>query len=282
MNAVELVTPVNCLPSPRSPSGPMPWRSEPGLRMKKAIIGAAACIFFGASSLAAQSEMIFKGEICSEPSGRAAILEKSPAPADCPAAHAKRGAKYVLSDVENKTVYHLEGHKNPKEFAGNSVVVVGSLDRATGTISVADMFRALPPKVTQAKSVYINCDACPRGMAAAWLAAFQELVDWGRFDIVPDPRKADLIFLFSANPYMGDYVTRDGPDKRPVAVDITYMDVVDPHTGESYWGGSRQWGAFFVDRATKDLIIEFKQELAIENSAGKNLGATQIDRGYTP
>jgi hypothetical protein len=197
-------------------------------------------------------------------------LDKSQATAQCTDAHAKRGAKYVLSNLENKTVYQLDGHQKPKTLAGNDVVVIGTLDKATGTIDVADMFRALPPKVTRAKSVYIDCDACPRGMAVAWLAAFQELVDWGRFDIVPDPRKADLVFLFSANPYLGDYVTRDGPDKRPVSVDITYMDVVDPNTGESFWDDSKQWGAFFVARATKDLIGEFKEELEMEEIAGKS------------
>jgi hypothetical protein len=237
--------------------------------MKKAIISVLACVLFGALSLAAQGEQIFKGKICWVPGGRAAILDKSQATAQCTDAHAKRGAKYVLSNLENKTVYQLDGHQKPKTLAGNDVVVIGTLDKATGTIDVADMFRALPPKVTRAKSVYIDCDACPRGMAVAWLAAFQELVDWGRFDIVPDPRKADLVFLFSANPYLGDYVTRDGPDKRPVSVDITYMDVVDPNTGESFWDDSKQWGAFFVARATKDLIGEFKEELEMEEIAGR-------------
>ncbi|MGO8788734.1 MAG: DUF5818 domain-containing protein [Terriglobia bacterium] len=237
--------------------------------MNRAILGLAAWVLFRALSLAAQGDQIFKGKICAVPRERAAIQDNGEGAADCADARAKRGAKYVLSNRDNKTVYQLDGHRKPKAFAGNNVVVVGRLDKATGTIEVADIFRALPPTVTKAKSVYIDCDACPRGMAAAWLAAFQELSDWGRFDILPDPRKADLIFMFSANPYLGDYVTRDGPDKRPVKVDITYMDVIDPHTGESFWDDSRQWGALLVARATKDLIAEFKQELAVEESAGK-------------
>jgi hypothetical protein len=237
--------------------------------MKKKIIGAIACVLFGALSLAAQGDHIFKGTICWVPGGQTANWEERQATAQCTDARAKRGAKYVLSNPQNKTLYHLGGHQKPKALAGDDVVVIGTLDKATSTIDVADMFRALPPKVTQAKSVFIDCDACPRGMAAAWLAAFQELMDWGRFDINPDPRKADLIFMFSANPYLGDYVTRDGPDKRPVSVDITYMDVVDPNTGKSFWDDSRQWGALFVARATKDLIQEFKEELALEEKAGK-------------
>ena len=249
--------------------GPTPHRSRPGFTLRKTIVGIAACVLIGALSLAAQGIQVFKGKICREPGGRATSLEKNRATAQCTVTRAKRGAKYVLSDPENETVYQLDGHNKPKAFAGDNVVVIGTLDKATGIIDVGDMFRALPPKVTRAKSVYIDCDACPRGMAAAWRAAFQELMEWGRFDLTPDPRKADLIFMFSANPYLGDYVTRDGPDKRPVSVDITYMSVVDPGTGESFWDDSKQWGALFVARATKDLIVEFKDLLEFEERAGK-------------
>jgi hypothetical protein len=282
MKAGELNDPVCGFALPLIQGGPVPRTSTPAVRTKKAIIGVAAWVLFGALSLAAQGQQIFKGRVCMAPGGSAGILEKSQATTPCTVARAKRGAKYVLSNPENKTVYRLDGGNHPKEFAGNNVVVVGSLDKAIDTIHVADMFRALPPQVTTAKSVYIDCDACPRGMAAAWLAAFQELVDWGRFDINPDPRKADLIFVFSANPYLGDYVTRDGPDKRPVRVDITYMDVVDPRTGKSYWNDSKQWGALLVGRATKDLIIEFKEELAIEESAGKRGRSSFLLRSRTP
>src|SRR5271156_1904348 len=53
-------------------------------------------------------------------------------------------------------------------------------------------------------------------MAAAEPAALQALGDWGRFDLLPNRRTADLIFLLFANPYLGDYVTRDVPEIRPV------------------------------------------------------------------
>jgi len=231
--------------------------------MQKAILGVALSAPFGALNLSAQSPHVFKGEICVEPGGRAAVLEKGQATAQCTVTRPKRGARYVLSNLENQTVYQLDGRK-PKNFAGNKVVVVGTLDDDTRTIYVDEMFRALPPKVAQSKTIYIDCDACPRGMAEAWLAAFEGLTDWGRFDIIPDPKKDELVFLFSANPYLGDYVTRDGPDKRPVRVDITYMDVVDPLTGESLWGDSRRWGSLLVARATKDLIGEFKDEMELE------------------
>jgi hypothetical protein len=128
----------------------------------------------------------------------------------------------------------------------------------------------LPPKVMHARSVYIDCDACPRGMAAAWWAAFQSVTEWGRFDIVPDPNKADLVLWLSANPYLGDYLTRDGPDTRAVGVKITFMNIIDPSTGESLWEDFRQWGSWYVPEATRDLLYEFKEHVA--------MGETQNDR----
>jgi hypothetical protein len=234
------------------------------------MFGLAACSLFAAITLTGQNMQIFKGEVCLGTANRATYLGSTHSATECKGEHGKRGAHYFLADPVNNTVYRLEGHKRPGAFAGNDVIVIGSLDRETGTIYVEDLFRAFPQKVTQAKSVYIDCDACPRGMAVAWLAAFEELTDWGRFDVVPDPKKADLIFLLSANPYLGDYVTRDGPDKRPVSVDITYVNVVDPLTGKSFWDDSRQWGALLVARATKDLIAEFKEQLKLEETVGKS------------
>jgi len=116
----------------------------------------------------------------------------------------------------------------------------------------------LSPKVMQAKSALIVCE-CPRGLAVAEGRALQELQLWGRFQIVHRRDQADLVFLFSANEYLGDYLTRDGPDKRPVSVDFTIMTVVDPHTGENLWSDSRRWGSWRVDHATRDLIAEFRQ-----------------------
>jgi hypothetical protein len=103
-------------------------------------------------------------------------------------------------------------------------------------------------------------------MANAWAAAFQALTEWGRFDVTPDPKKADLIFLFAANPYEGDYLTRDGPDMRPVFIKTTYMSVIDAGTGRNLWSDSRQWGSWFVSEATRDLFIEFKEQVAVGES----------------
>lgn len=256
------------------------WSAQ-GFRLERAIVGVIAWVLFGVLSLAAQGEQAFKGEItdciCSGLLEHTVMLEKNGTTPLCTVACAKKGAKYVLSNPENKTVYQLDNQRKPKAFAGKNVVVIGTPDETTGTIHVSDMFAALPPKVTEAKSVYILCDACLRGMAAAEQTAFQELVDWGRFDVIGNRKNADLVFLFSANPYLGDYGTRDGPDSRPVRVDITYMNVIDPRTGESLWGGSRQWGSWFVSKATRDLIVEFREQLEAGDGQAEGL-LSRMDR----
>jgi hypothetical protein len=226
-------------------------QSAPGYWVGKAIAAIAVCVLCTAPSLAASSpaaaratggEAMFKGQIV------------------------RPQQAYELSDPTHNIVYKLDNQKMPRAFDAQYVVVVGVLDRSTGTIHVDDIVRALPAQVTQAKTVAIVCDACPRGMAKAKKAALAQMLNWNRFTLAADPQKADLVFLFSANPYLGDYVTREGPDKRPVAVDTTYMNVIDPRTGANLWGDYRQAGAWFVSSATRDLILGFREQLEMDEN----------------
>jgi hypothetical protein len=234
--------------------------------MKKTLIGVAACILFCALNLAAQEEQVFRGDICLGPDGRTPTIENGQASLPCTIPHPKRRAKYILFVAEGKITYQLDDRSKVQPFAGENAFVSGILDKTTSTIHVTNVIRALSPKITHARTVYIDCNACPRAMANAWAAAFQSLTEWGRFDITPDPKKADLIFLFAANPYEGDYLTRDGPDMRPVFIKTTYMSVIDAGTGRNLWSDSRQWGSWFVSEATRDLFIEFKEQVAVGES----------------
>jgi hypothetical protein len=243
----------------------MTFSSAQSFNAGKAVLGIAVFLMFSAVGLAGQKEQAFKGEItdsaCSGPAGPTATLEKDEASARSTMPCAKMGAKYVLSDATSKAVYKLDDQIKPKAFGGQNVVVIGTLDEPNGTIHVTDIFPALSPKVSQARSVFIVCDECPKGMAAASPAAHQELSDWKRFRILPDRTNANLIFLFSAKPYLGDYVTRDGPGTRAVYVKITYLNVIDPGTGKTLWSDSREWGSWRVGGAAKDLIDEFRGQL---------------------
>jgi hypothetical protein len=128
-------------------------------------------------------------------------------------------------------------------------------------IHVSDVMRALSPKVMKAVLVYVDCVDCPGAMAAAKKTSLQEVAGWKRFYLASDSHKADLIFLFSARPYLGDYLTRDRPPSGLIRVKAAYMNVLDPRTGESLWGDSREWGSWLVGSATKDLIDEFRAQV---------------------
>ena len=238
----------------------------------------AICVLFGAANLFGQNKntqkqaalgQAFKGAItdsmCAGPQGHTAMLKTGESVAECTLACVKAGAKLVLYNSQTKTVYQLDDQATSKVFAARNVLVVGTLNKATSAIDVSEIFPALPAKVIQAKSVYIDCDSCVRGMEKANRAAVESLADWKRFTLAQDPKKADLVFLFSANPYLGDYVTREGTDKRPVQIVNTYMNVVDPRSGASLWGDASISGSWRVAGATKGLIGEFRARLEAED-----------------
>lgn len=237
------------------------------IRIKKALVVTVASALSVVFSVAARGQQLYKGQICLGASGSAAASDKSPVQCNVP--RVKRGDHFVFVNLADKAVYQIDGGKNPKSFAGRNVVVVGSIEKRAGIIHITDMYEALSPKVLRAKSIYIDCDACPRAMAAAWRAAFDGLSDWGRYDLLPDPMQADLILVVSANPYLGDYLTRDGPNQRPVYIKITYMNVVDPHTGQSLWDDSKEFGSWLIPKATKDLVEEFKEQVKLDENVGK-------------
>jgi hypothetical protein len=245
--------------------------SARGLIAAQAAAVVLACFLLGAPRVRAQAEQVFKGKICVGPEGRTPVVIDGELSLPCTVPHPKRGTDYILFNPETKTTYQLDPRGKARAFAGRKVVVLGVLDEAARTLHVDEVLTALSPKIAAGKSVYIDCDNCLRGMAIAPRAAVDVLADWGRFDITLDRKKADLIFLYSANPYLGDYVTRDGPDTRPVKVDITYMNVVDPKTGEDLWGDSRHWGSFFVAKATRSLIEQLRMQMALEAQPSQEL-----------
>jgi hypothetical protein len=119
-------------------------------------------------------------------------------------------------------------------------------------------------KVKKATSAAIDCSDCPRSLANAGKAAKQALAVWDRFRLVDDAKQADILFILSGNPYIGDYLTRKGPDERPVRIDSTFVTVIDPRTGEELWSDSRNWGSWRVSGATKALIEELRGDLEAE------------------
>jgi hypothetical protein len=132
----------------------------------------------------------------------------------------------------------------------------------------------LPPQVLSAKTIYIDNQS---GIAKLGDRAYE----WGRFEVVQNRRQADLILLLSAREYDGGYVTTGGgttgtvdengninTTNNPsytthVTTNYTYMNLIDPKTGESLWSDSKRWGNLYTGfhSATKGLIDELMKRI---------------------
>src|ERR1700722_12376792 len=97
------------------------------VRMMKAISGIFAFVLCGALGAAAQDLQVFKGEItdakCAGPAEGGAVVERGEATLSCSGAHPTKGAKYVLSSAEDKTIYQLDSQRKSKAFLGQKVLV---------------------------------------------------------------------------------------------------------------------------------------------------------------
>jgi hypothetical protein len=106
---------------------------------------------------------------------------------------------------------------------------------------------AQSPKIMNAKTVYFEDGT---GVDKVGEAALVELKKWGRFQTVADKKNADLIFIFSADPYKGDYITLASGNTGPMEEDRVpdynlqapvrdaYLSVVDTSTGNLLWSES--------------------------------------------
>ena len=119
--------------------------------MKRAVLGIAACLLV-LPSLAAAKDRTFSGEImdsqCAAAGSHAMMMAKegmagkendAMAKAMCTKSCVKMGGKYVLYDAATKTIYQLDDQSKPEQFAGQSVKITGTLDKASKTIHVTNI-----------------------------------------------------------------------------------------------------------------------------------------------
>ncbi len=154
----------------------------------------------------------------------------------------------------------------------------------------------LPHSVFQAKRVYIENRS---GRAQIGDRVYDELLKWGRFQVVTDPKNADLILLLSAREYVSHYesngtikaegttydygsgmssTTVTGETQStttPVTTGRTYMTVIDPRNGAPLWSDSMQWGrpVAFVPwsawrSAARGLVKEFRDQVEAHSAEG--------------
>jgi hypothetical protein len=134
---------------------------------------------------------------------------------------------------------------------------------------------AKSPKILSAKTVYFDDQT---GASAVGSAALTELKKWGRFQIVPDKKSADLVLLLSADPYKGGYiifasgqtggvdssghVQEDGVPNfnNQAPVRDAYLTVIDPNTGKNLWSDSHVWGGLLTGANTAGQRLVKKLE----------------------
>lgn len=120
----------------------------------------------------------------------------------------------------------------------------------------------LPDKIRHAKTVFLLNEA---GDGKAIDALYSAVKSWGKFEIVQDRSKADLVFLFSDKSnyiYAGASTTgaRIGTQTNtttmayPVNMRSFYLRVLDSGSGEALWTESRIM--YWTPSKTAKLLVE--------------------------
>jgi hypothetical protein len=120
---------------------------------------------------------------------------------------------------------------------------------------------AQSPRIQSAKSV---CFEDKTGVDAVGNKALAELKKWGRFQIIRDPKQADLILILSVDPYKGGFTITAGGQtgtvdengqieedrvpnyNRQAPVRYAYLTVIDTKTGDPLWSESHRWGGLLT------------------------------------
>jgi hypothetical protein len=117
------------------------------------------------------------------------------------------------------------------------------------------------PRIVNAKTVYFQNTTGSDTVGSEALAALKK---WGKYQVVPDKSKADLVFLLSADPYKGGNIEYSGgqtgsiddnghvqEDRVPNYTKASptrhaYLSVIDPKTGENLWSDEHLWGGLLT------------------------------------
>jgi hypothetical protein len=116
-----------------------------------------------------------------------------------------------------------------------------------------------------AKTVYIDNRS---GQAALADRAYQELQEWGRFQVTQDRVQADLIFLLSAREEVRGARQTGRVDEngnvyttsRPNVYSYSGLTVLDPKTGDPLWTESKA-ATVFRKSAIKRAIDELRRRI---------------------
>jgi hypothetical protein len=133
----------------------------------------------------------------------------------------------------------------------------------------------LPPALMQAKAIYIDNQTpdCPECSDQA----YDELKKWGRFQVVTDPKNADLLFILKATSSerpvtVVSNTNSTGPSSAQTNSSVisvedytVYLTVVNAHTNQQLYNNGAYW-RFRWSKPTKALIKELRKRIEDEAS----------------
>ena len=136
--------------------------------------------------------------------------------------------------------------------------LVTSLLLATPANAQKQMAQA--QKISSAKTVYFQNETASDAVGKN---AEAQIKKWGKYQLVANPKQADLIFLLSADAYNGGNIIfasgqTGSVDKGGINVDpvpdynkqaptrFAFLTVIDPKTGENLWSDRHQWGGLLT------------------------------------
>ena len=136
----------------------------------------------------------------------------------------------------------------------------------------------LPPAVLQAKRIYIDnrtpdCPECADH-------AYDELSKWGRFQIVTDPKDADLVFVLKSTSTERPVsvvanTTSTGSDSSHTNGTVisredytVFVTVMDARTNQQLYSNSAYW-RFAWSKPTKTLVRDLRKRIEDQERESK-------------
>ncbi len=166
-------------------------------------------------------------------------------------------------------------------ISGRFLLLIVLASSLAAVASTAQRQLAKSPWILSAKTVYFDNQT---GSDEVGEKALAQLKKWGKYQLVADPKQADLIFLLSVDPYRGKmiysggqtgtiddgHITKDPvPDydyPYPNQNRDAYLTVIDVKTGSTLWNDSHVWGGLLTgfnsvgERLIKELEDDTKKK----------------------
>lgn len=138
---------------------------------------------------------------------------------------------------------------------------------STILLNAKDKHAPLPEAILSSKTVFIDNHA---GRAEFADRCYDELTKWGKYAVVSDPQKADLIFRITTEIHTVGYTSHalaTGDENSAYAngtstaiqKGTTYLQVVDRKSSDILWSQGRPYGMFHS--ATRSIIKELRERI---------------------